>query len=54
MDEFNLPNGYSIEKKKNDGREYTFLYKEGKIVLALPAERCLPQKIEEVIQQTQR
>jgi len=52
VDELHLPDGYFLEKRKVDERDYTFLYKEGKVVLFLPTEHCPSQKIMEVIQQT--
>ena len=52
MDEPRLPDGYSLETRKVDGRDYTFLYKNGEIILSLPTEHCPAQKINEVIQQT--
>ena len=52
MDKPCLPDGYSLEEKKVDGRDYTFLYKEGQAILSLPTEHCPSQKIMEVIQQT--
>ena len=52
MDELHLPDGYSLEKRKVKEKDYTFLYKEGKIILSLPTKHCSPQKIMEVIQQT--
>jgi len=51
VDELHLPDGYSLEKRKVGGRDYTFLYKEGKVILSLPTEHCPSQKIMEVIQQ---
>ena len=51
MDELHLPDGYSLEKRKVGGRDYTFLYKEGKVILSLPTEHCPSQKIMEVIKQ---
>ena len=52
MKELYLPAGYSLEKKEIQEREYTFLYRKGKIILSIPTENCSRQKIEEVIKQT--
>lgn len=51
MDKLHLPDGYSLEKRKVKGKDYTFIYKEGKIILSLPTKHCPHQKIMEVIQQ---
>lgn len=53
MDKLNLPEGYSYKEETIDGKEFTYLYKEGKLILALPIEHCPLQRIEEVIKQTQ-
>lgn len=52
MDELNLPVGYFLEEKDVEGKDYIFLYKNGKAILMLPSEHCPSQKIQEVIQQT--
>jgi hypothetical protein len=52
MDEARLPDGYSLETRMIGVRNYTFLYKNGKIILSLPTEHCPAQKISEVIHQT--
>ncbi len=47
MSEPKLPEGYSLKKV-----EFTYLRNEvGKIVLALPTEKCTPERIEETIKQ---
>ena len=32
MNEPDLPSGYSLEGKKVEGKDYTFLYRNGKII----------------------
>jgi len=50
MAEVNLPEGYSSKKV-----EFTYIYnKEGKLVLALPTEKCTPERIKETIKQIKR
>ena len=50
MPELNLPEGYSTEKV-----EFTYVRnKEGKIVLALPTEKCTPERIQETIKQIKK
>jgi len=47
MAEVNLPEGYFLKKV-----EFTYVYnKEGKLVLALPTEKCTPERIEKTIKQ---
>jgi len=52
MNELSLPEGYSLETGKVVEIDYTFLRKNGILILALPSEHCPPEKIAEVVHQT--
>ncbi|MFH1073731.1 MAG: nitronate monooxygenase [Candidatus Firestonebacteria bacterium] len=52
MEGTSLLEGYSYEEKKVGETDYVFLYKQGIIVLFIPAKHCPDEKIMEVARQT--